>query len=162
MLFTRLLRVSPVRAITPQHYNSMLPVMITIRGGTGHDLDRVRRAKRKARGELLAEEDPTLRRCYDYLQDAEEHPTQTLFYLYKVIEAIKRRFPDWKKGGALKVSSEAELVNKLANEPERDERHAPEDANIVRTTKSLEKMRATEATVRIVRAYENYLIKAPI
>ena len=51
--------------------------MIIARSPRREDRDRVARAVREARNELLASADQALRRCYDYLQDAHEH-TNTL------------------------------------------------------------------------------------
>src|SRR5207244_199856 len=61
---------------------------------------RTGRAVREARNELLASADQTLRRCYDYLQDAQERlnaldatdSEAAAYAAYKAMEVLKERF----------------------------------------------------------------------
>ncbi len=148
-----------LRLLTIKEFQSLPPIgMTTIRGVRKEQHERIRETIRKARGELLALEDRTLRRCYDYLQDAREHPKESLFYLYKAVEAIEYEFTGARKAiKALGIEAELKLVKKLANEPAGDERHAPKTADTTEHPKTTEKARALESVTCIVRAYEQYL-----
>src|SRR5436309_5501122 len=57
--------------ITSEHFNSLLPCVYQSTFGR-EDREKVKEALRKARSKLLDTEDVTLRRCYDYIQDAQE------------------------------------------------------------------------------------------
>ena len=124
------------------------------------DRSRARDTIRKARNELLASGDPALRPCYDYLQTAQEkvHDADgsAIFDLYKAIETVENAL-----GGEeaaceeLGVRKELKSIKRTANEPSRDERHAPEDPAQPRVPK--EHGLAMDHTRAVVRAYERYL-----
>ncbi len=90
--YAKLLRLHlgiPVRVITLEEFGSMPARMITVRSLRQQDRKRVYDAIRKTRNELLASEDATLRRCYDYIQDAREREEESLFHLYKAADVIQ-------------------------------------------------------------------------
>jgi hypothetical protein len=68
------------------------------------DRGRAVRAVRNARNELLASEDRTLRKCYDYLQDALERVPpgndEAAYDAYKASEVLEERFGGEKKAVA--------------------------------------------------------------
>lgn len=159
--YAKLLRLQlgiPVRVITLEEFGSMPARMITVRSLRQQDRKRVYDAIRKTRNELLASEDVTLRRCYDYIQDAREREEESLFYLYKAAEVIQKHL-----GGerlairALKIRRELKFVKRLASASERGERHAPKPTDVVQRPTQPEKARAMEYAIRIVRKYEVYL-----
>ena len=115
-------------------------------------------ALRQARNKVLASGDPTLGSCYNYIQDAAEHPKNTMHYLYKATEAIERRFGSERATiKTLNVGPPLKNVKRLANEHDRDERHAPSDPTTIRDLTASEKDDAFEDTKKVVGAYENYL-----
>ena len=161
--YARLLRMHlgiPLRVITLEEFGSMPAGMITVRSLARQDRERVYDAIRRARNDLLGSEDHTLRRCYEYIQDAREREKESLFYLYKAIEAIEDKLGGERKTiEVLNVGSELKFVKRLANEPVKDERHAPKEAGVIERLDRTARTRATECTIRIVRAYEDYLLK---
>ena len=132
---------------------------------SGHRVPRdPRSALREARNVLLASSDETLRSCYNYIQDAEGHPKESLIYLYKAVEAIQNRLGGEKEAIAalnaiatLNVGPAFKNVKRLASEPVRDERHAPSDPTTVRQVTASQKESAFEDTRTVLRAYEKYL-----
>jgi hypothetical protein len=123
-----------------------------------------RSAIREARNVLLASSDETLRSCYNYIQDAEEHPKESLFYLYKAVEAIQNRLGGEREAIAalnaiatLNIAPAFKNVKRLANESVRDERHAPSDPTMVQQVTASEKESALEDTRTVLRTYEKYL-----
>ncbi len=134
--------------------------MITVRSLARQDRERVYDAIRRARNDLLGSEDHTLRRCYDYIQDAREREKESLFYLYKAIEAIEDKLGGERRAvELLSVGSDLKFVKRLANEPVRDERHAPKDADALQRPDRTDKAMARDCAIRILRAYEDYLLK---
>ena len=149
----------PLRLVTIEEFQS-LPVtgMTIIRGLKKEGQQRVKESIRKARGELLASEDTSLRRCYDYVQDAREHPEESLFYLYKAVEAIEDQVGGEREAiKALDIGDDLKLVKKLANEPARDERRAPKSGEAIKRRETTDKARALESATRVARAYEQYI-----
>jgi len=149
----------PLRLITTEEFPHLSPLgMIIVRGLKKEEHQRVRDAIRKARREMLAQEHVTLRRCYDYLQDAHENPQQSLFYLYKAVEVIEHEF-----GGerqvieVLHVGTEVKFIKRLANESARDQRHPPKGRDKVKRPEMTDHRRAAECATRLVRAYEEYV-----
>ncbi len=159
--YARLLRTHlgiPLRAITIKEFGAIPARMFTIRALTRQDRKRVNNAIRRARREILASEDSTLRRCYDYIQDAGEREKESLFYLYKAIESIEDKLGGERKAiEVLGVCSELKFVKRLANEPVRDERHAPKDADALERPDRTDKAMARDCAIRILRAYEQYV-----
>jgi hypothetical protein len=147
-----------LRLLTIEEFGSLLAESVTVRGLRPGERGGIEDAIRKARHVLMASEDETLRRCYDYLQDARGRPEESLFSLYKVIEAIEHPLGGERKAiETLKIGSDVKFVKKLANEPVRDERHAPKTEGAIRHPETTDKTRALEAATRIVRAYEQYI-----
>jgi len=94
----------------------------------------------------------------DYLQDAREHPEESLFFLYKLVKIIDEEFDGERQAiKALRVRKDLKRVKKLANEPARDQRHAPKRGDTLKKTEMADQRRATESATRILRAYENYV-----
>lgn len=131
----------------------------------GHRVSRdPRSALREARNALLASSNETLRSCYNYIQDAEERRKESLSYLYKAVEAIENRLGGEKDAIATlnavaiqNVGPAYKNVKRLANESDRDERHAPSDPTTIRQLTASEKEAAFEDTRTVLRAYEKYL-----
>ena len=147
-----------VRLITIEEFASMPAQSITVRSPNRQEITIIREAIRKARNELLASGDPTLRQCYDYIEDAREHDLESLFFLYKVIDTIENKFGGEKKASeVLKIREELKFVKRLANEPLRDERHAPKPSDVIQRPSGAECARAMEYTISVIRAYEQHL-----
>lgn len=147
-----------VRLITIEEFESMPARMITVRSPNSEEIRRIHRAIGKARSELLASGDPTLRQCYEYIEDAREHDRESLFFLYKLIESVKHRFGGWEQAAkTLKVKKEIEYVKRLANVSGGDQRHAPKPSDVLQRPSGAERTRAMEYSTNIIRAYEKYL-----
>lgn len=148
----------PLRLVTVEELASMPATMITGRSLKPEEHGRVCEAIRRARGEMLTSGDPTLRRCYDYIQEAQERERESLFYLYKAIKAIERQLRGEEKSiKVLKVGSELKFVKRLANAPAGDQRHPPKTEDAVRRPRHAEKARALDCAVRILRGYERHV-----
>jgi hypothetical protein len=118
--------------------------------------ERIYQAVREIRHEMLAGADATLRRCYDYLQDARERGDDAIFYLHKVVETIENALGgEARAGQTLGVLKEIKDLKRAANEPARDERHAPKDP--ASTPLRADLGQAWESTRAVVRAYEAYV-----
>lgn len=132
--------------------------VMTVRSGSREDRDRVTRATREARSELLASADPALRRCYNYLQSARKNDHGTIFDLYKTIETIENALGGEERAGRiLGVVEEIKALKRAANERAGDERHAPKDP--ASTPSPADLGQAWENTKAVVRAYEAYLCR---
>jgi hypothetical protein len=88
-----------------------------------------------------------------------EHLKEGLFYLYKVVDAIKNRLGGEKDAiaalkaiGTLNIGTAYKNVKRLANESDRDERHAPRNPTTVRQTTAYERETAFEGTRAVLRA----------
>lgn len=148
-----LLRLHPVEDL-----EQWPPQAITQTGLGRQGTRRVFHAIREARNGLLVSGDMTLRRAYNYLQDARDKVDGVLFSLYKCIEAFKKRFRGWETASEeLQVSKEIEFVKRLANEAKRDERHPPGPLEAVEPVADADKTYAIECATRVVRAYELWL-----
>ena len=151
----------PLRALTETEFAS-LPGWMDDGYSQMPNLQRIPRdprwALRQARGKLLDSTDETLRRCYDYLQDADERSKESLSYLYKTIEAIENKLGGEGVAVAiLNVEPALKRVKRLANASDRDERHAPTDPRCVRELTSSERDAALKDTRTVLRAYEMHL-----
>ena len=115
-------------------------------------------AVRAVRNEMLASGDPALRRCYDYIQAARDTTARDIEAspmpdLYKVIETIENALGG--EASAIEVlgadvGRALKAVKRAANEPVRDERHAPDDP--IRPRVPADYGRAWEDTRIVVRA----------
>ena len=149
---------SPLRLKTIEEFKSMPPRMVTVTSPDHKETERIYRAIRKARNELLASGNPMLSQCYDYLQDAREHKGESLFNLYKFIETIEHRFQGERNAiRCLKLGKELKFIKRLANEPVRDERHAPQRPDVVQCPSAANRTHAMEYARSVLRSYEQYL-----
>ncbi len=146
-----------VRLMTVEEF-ALLPAQIVMMTGLNREeQERISRAMRKARGELVKDE--TLRRCYEYLQSAREEEKNVLPLLYKVVETIQHELGgEERTAEQLGFGGELKFVKRLANERMGDERHAPRPGEVVRKPAGSEIGRAMEYTRLIVQAYERYAI----
>lgn len=112
---------------------------------------RVVSAMRSARNELLASEDKTLRRCYDYLQDAREraHTDEAAYDAYKAIEVLEGRFGTQKKA----VDALGKILKK-AKTAANEKRHIPEEGRLQPKGSD----GPVELTKQAIREYERYLL----
>jgi hypothetical protein len=104
----------------------------------------------------------TLRRSYQYLESARKGLARgqgaeydaMMFNLYKAVEAIQHAM-----GGQqavidrLQVATELRSVKRLANQPDRDERHAPEPGDILNPPTPAELALAMDHASTVVRVY---------
>jgi len=103
-----------------------------------------------------------MQRCYDYLQDALENEETSLFSLYKLAETVEHLLGGEREAGRiLSVTQELKTTKRLANEPSRDERHAPEPHEPVRQSSEADRIKAVECGHRLLRALEANLLKCP-
>lgn len=150
---------APLRLITIEELAPMPAQVSTVRFPWRDEIQRFREAKRRAREELLASGDPTLRRCYAYLDEAREHEEQSLSHLYKVIDAIENEFSGEQKAvQVLRIGKKGKKVKQLASEPARDERHAPKRAEKVQRPSPAERAQAMKDTIAVLRAYERHVM----
>jgi hypothetical protein len=128
--------------------------MVRIVSQSREDRGRGARAVREARNELLAGADETLRRCYDYLQDASEEmndPKGHLAYsVYKAMEVLEERFG----------SSEAKTIKALGSIFKKTKRAANEERHIQEGDQPRSNVsgRSVEFARETIRAYERYLL----
>jgi len=121
---------------------------------------RTERAVRAARNELLASADQTLRRCYDYLQDAREclnvldgtGGEAADYAAYKAMEVLKERF-----GGDAKAKAALGSVYEKAKRAANEERHIPRKGQPQSTASG----RSVELAKQAIQAYERYLLTQP-
>lgn len=118
------------------------------------DQSRVARAVREARTALLAPEDETLRRCYDYLQEAREHmrllkDEEAYVAAYKAIEVLEVRF----SGEGKAVAALGKML-KVAKTAANSKRHIPERVRL----QPKASVSAVELTADVIRKYERYLL----
>ena len=118
------------------------------------DPSRIEYAVREARNELLTAADQTLRRCYDYLSDAQvnmhAHKNDVAAYAaYKAIELMERRFGG--EGEAVKVLGKR---LKKAKTAANNERHIPKKG-LPQPKHSVEPV---ELTRQVIHEYERYLL----
>lgn len=120
------------------------------------DRGRVVSAVREARNELLASEDKTLRRCYDFLQDALERMCtindEAAYDAYKAIEVLEERF-----GGEKKAVAALGNILKKAKTAANEKRHIPEKGQL----QPKASVGSVELTRQVVRKYERYLLDHP-
>jgi hypothetical protein len=134
--------------------------MVQMISASREDCERTNRAVNEARNELLTNANPALGRAYDYLRRARQDSgmlhTGAMFDLYKAIETIANALGgEAEAGRILGVLKEIKTLKKAANEPTRDERHAPVDPAAPPAPADIG--RALENTLVVVRAYEAYL-----
>jgi len=152
------------RLVSEAEYSEYLAEVIKVAAGRV-DRPRVREAMRTIRNELLASADPALCRVYDYLQaarTARDNDGSPMPDLYKVIETIENALGG--EANAIKVlgpdaGRALKPVKRAANEPGRDERHAPDDPTQPRVP--ADHGRAREDALIVVRSYEEYLRTRP-
>src|SRR5215510_2192627 len=112
------------------------------------------RAVKAARTELLTDADESLRRCYDYLQEAVEEGRKLdgkpAYAVFKAMEVLKERFGSDGKAGRI-LGKVFEQAKQAAN----GERHIPKK-NQPRT-----KGQPVQLARETIRAYERYLLNPP-
>jgi hypothetical protein len=127
----------------------------------------VARAVEAARNALLAG-DEILTHAYAYLEDARtSHRVaagrgrvgeRVLPNLYKAIETVENALGGQAATEAsLGVRAELRFVKRLANQPDRDERHAPQPGDAVDQATPAEVARAIDSAAAVVRAYATRL-----
>ena len=123
------------------------------------DLSRVRvsSAVREARTELLASADETLRRCYDYLQDAREHvntPSDqgAYFAAYNAMEVLKGHFGNEEKAIAAlgNIFKRAKTAANAKRHHQKKGQLQPQPSVVV-----------VEMATKVIRNYERYLLDLP-
>ena len=148
------------RLVSFGEFASMPSQAITITGPSKEELRRLRTALRKARNDLLAFEEEPLRRCYDYLQDAQEDEQRSVMLLYKLVETVEHRFGSENETcRALGIQKDLKTIKRLANESSRDERHAPDLRKPVEPLSRDQRVEAIECARRVLRAFETSLLK---
>ncbi len=117
------------------------------------DRDRVARAVREARNELVASEDEALGRCYNYLQDAHERPpaasVEAAYDAYKAIEVLGSRF-----GSEHKAIDALGEILKEAKTAANEKRHIPEKSRL----QPKASVGPVELTRQVIRKFERYLL----
>ena len=145
--------------ITLEEFAAMPAQVITVRGATDAERQRLSDEVRRARHEMLASGEPCLRQSYDYLEQAHEDETNRFFHLYKLIETLEDAFggSEAKLIRALDVKTAVKALKRLANEPVHDERHAPEMSGGVKRLSAEDQIVAMHYAYNIIRAYERHL-----
>jgi hypothetical protein len=151
------------RLTTPDEISQMPPgvqsTMIT--NSPQRPTERTRlQAIKIARESLVPQE--VLRKCYDYLQDANEEQRKErspMGYLYKFAETIKNYFgTGWDDvGHKLGVRSELKDLKRLANEGVRDERHPPKPNEPAQPLSVGERANALASATTVLRSFEAHL-----
>jgi hypothetical protein len=110
----------------------------------------------------------TLSRAYDYVQDALakiENGIQIpdLPSIYKAIEVIENHFGGERETlNALRVDrDEYKDAKRLANQSDRDERHAPKPSDTIKPVESRDRDRAVGVTRQLCAAFADYLLSTP-
>jgi hypothetical protein len=129
-------------------------LVMTNRTITWEEHGRSARAIREARNELLANADESLRRCYDYLQEAIEEAKKLdgkpAYAVFKAMEVLKERFGSDGKAGSI-LGKVFEQAKQAANA----ERHIPKKNQPRLKGQPVQLARET------IRAYERYLLNPP-
>jgi hypothetical protein len=116
--------------------------------------DHAMEAIRKARNELLISDDMTLRRCYDYLQDAQERMYAgndgVVFDAYNALEVLEVKFGNEREAVAIL----GQLFRKAKKAANTEGRHIPEKFR----RPSDGSGGAMELTRQVIRKYEQYLL----
>jgi len=130
------------------------PLVITAVSPWQEDRSRVARAVREARNELLANADESLRRCYDYLQEAIEEQRkregQPAYAVFKAMEVLRERFRNDGKAGIV-LGPTFEQAKQAADA----ERHIP------KKNRPRPKGQPVQLARETIRAYERYLLNPP-
>lgn len=114
-----------------------------------------------SRNELLSSEPLQLRQCYDYLQSAREHEGPALFSLYKLVETVENYFGGEANAIAiLGAKTEIKYIKPIANENQRDQRHAPIGV-ATQPVQLEERATAFRYACQIMRLFEKYLASEP-
>ena len=114
----------------------------------------VPRALRNTRHAVTSYGSP-LRSCYDYMQKSAEGDEYFLPNIYKMIETM-----EYHLGGErvlctrLSVKKEVKFLKRLADEGDRDERHAPKDQAVLRAPTRDERTVAREHANTLLRKFE--------
>ena len=147
------------RLVSMDEFASMPAQAINIKGPSKEELRRLTTAIRQARNDLLAFEEEALRRCYDYLQDAKEDEQKSVMLAYKLVETVQHFFgSEQKTCQALGIRNDLKTIKRLANEPSRDERHAPNLRKPVEPLSLDQRVEAVECARRVLRAFEMSLL----
>lgn len=103
-------------------------------------------------------DDQTFLRSLGYLQESLSKPEECLAKLSKAIEAVENYFGGERQAGrTLQMLDEIKYVKRLANEPLRDERHAPgPNGEIVKISDS-ERNEAIDLTRRFIAAFLTHI-----
>lgn len=109
-----------------------------------------------ARNELIASGDESLRRCYDYQQEAKERQLtvnkgEAAYAAYKAIEVLESRFGS----EAMAVAALGKMF-KEAKRAANKERHIPE----VDRLQPNDPFRAVAFTSQVIQKYEQHLLRS--
>lgn len=103
----------------------MLPTVLTVKSPSKREMEVAQSRMKAARNSLVQPYSPSLGRCYDYMQAAQEHPDQALVSLYKMIEVMEDVIGSGEAGAVAVLGSNLKELKRLANDPIGDQRHAP-------------------------------------
>ena len=150
------------RALTRDEYAAMPAQPIHFQGKServlANDLERLRDARRA----VVAHVHPRLSQCYDYLQLAREEPKGSLFHLYKLVESIEGEYGSETQAiKALDAGAQIKSLKRQANQPEKDQRHAPTNPTAIQPIDPSALARLVEIAHELVRKYENAIGAAP-
>lgn len=99
-------------------------------------------------------EDETAALVLNYFELAQQQPDFALFFLYKIIEVIERKYGNEKKAKAVLQNNEGwNLIGRIANESYRDGRHAPKPGEKIKEWTREEIQSCFVAAKQIAEAY---------
>lgn len=148
-----------------EDYVSMIDGTQTIEIGGSTASERVRRELRErfakgvrlARNEILADDYPALRQCYEYLQDAREDKELFYVHVYKFIETVEDQFGGQEQlEKTLDVRKEVGFIKRLTNEPKRDARHPPEVGGALEPPSTAERETAISYANVVLQKFEQF------
>lgn len=102
----------------------------------------------------VIEADATAKQILIYHDHARRQDDVSLYYLYKIVEAVENKFGGEAEGiDAVGAGTEWKAVKKLANESYRDARHAPKPGDVIKRWTDAEIKKCFENVEVVVTAY---------
>lgn len=104
-------------------------------------------------------EDETSKLLTNYYKLATDQEDSAIFYLYKIIDALKQKMGEKEAKNILKCNQEFNLIGTLANRTYADARHAPRPGEKIQELTTPEIEACFAAAIKIINSYFEYLFQ---
>lgn len=144
--------LSPAESVANEKIKKMETVLEKANEGLGNAKEELETAKRNKINVIKS--DPTAALVLSYFETATQQDDVALFYLYKIIDALEKKYGNEKEAKQISgCNAEWNLIGKVANESYADIRHAPKPGEKIKEWTTDEIRSCFVAAEKIINSY---------